>query len=271
MPELPEVETTRRGIAPHIEGRQVTGVIIRQTQLRWPTPPDLPNILVRRKLLAVDRRGKYLIFVFTHGHLLIHLGMSGSLRIVNSQEPIRKHDHIDILFSEDACLRFHDPRRFGAVLWTDDALDQHKLLAKLGPEPLTDSFNANYLFTKSRKRSKDIKTFIMDSHIVVGVGNIYANEALFSAGIRPTRAAGKVTAREYDLLTEAIKTVLERSIIQGGTTLKDFVGGDGQPGYFIQQLNVYGRGGEGCKQCQKPLKTLRQAQRISVYCSHCQL
>lgn len=271
MPELPEVETTRQGISPHIQGRQVSSVIIRHHQLRWPIDPELPTRLQRKKLLQVDRRGKYLLLAFHHGHLLIHLGMSGSLRIVNpKKEPPQKHDHVDIIFSGDHCLRFHDPRRFGSILWTQEAPETHKLLAKLGPEPLSDAFSAEYLFAASRKRKKDVKTFIMDSHIVVGVGNIYANESLFTAGIRPTKAASKLTRKNCERWVADIKAVLQRSITQGGTTLRDFVGGDGKPGYFAQQLNVYGRGGEPCVTCSHPLKEIRQAQRTTVYCSRCQ-
>jgi formamidopyrimidine-DNA glycosylase len=269
MPELPEVETTRRGISPHVIGRRVSDVTIRQSSLRWPIPKELSSNLLGHKLLGVHRRGKYLLFEFTHGYMLIHLGMSGSLRVVSPHDAPKKHDHVDISFS-DVCLRYHDPRRFGAVLWTGDEIKSHKLLAHLGPEPLTQDFSGEYLFTHSRKRKKDIKSFIMDSHIVVGVGNIYANESLFSAGIRPTKAAGKVTAKQYLMLVDEIKKVLKRSIAQGGTTLKDFVGGDGKPGYFVQQLNVYGRKGQPCVKCAKPLKEIRQSQRASIYCTQCQ-
>lgn len=269
MPELPEVETTRRGISPHVKGKQVSSVTVRQSSLRWPIPQTLEQILLHHQLIDVHRRGKYLLFEFTHGHLLIHLGMSGSLRVVNDNELPQKHDHVDIGFS-GTYLRYHDPRRFGAILWAEGDIESHRLLAHLGPEPLTDGFSGEYLFTQSRKRTKDIKSFIMDSHIVVGVGNIYANEALFSSKIRPTKAAGKVTARQYLLLAEEIKAVLQRAITQGGTTLKDFVGGDGKPGYFVQQLNVYGRKGKPCVVCAKPLKEIRQSQRSSVYCTQCQ-
>lgn len=270
MPELPEVETTRRGIEPHIAGKKVRSLTVRQSSLRWPIPKNLADSIVNKKLLDVSRRGKYLLLRFSNGHLIIHLGMSGSLRIVKESDVPQKHDHVDIVFSKQYCLRFHDPRRFGAVLWSSEDIAEHKLLKNLGPEPLSDNFNSDYLFLKSRKRSKDIKTFIMDANIVVGVGNIYANEALFSAGIRPTRAAGKVTKKQFELLVSEIKIVLKRSITQGGTTLRDFVGGDGKPGYFVQQLNVYGRAGLACKQCEKTLKLIRQAQRATVYCPACQ-
>ena len=271
MPELPEVETTRRGITPHIEGKYVSAVIIRQHQLRWPIDPCLPEYLQRKKLLHIERRGKYLLLGFTNGHLLIHLGMSGSLRIVNpkTESPV-KHDHVDIIFSGQYCLRFHDPRRFGSILWTAENPLNHKLLIRLGPEPLSDEFSAEYLFKSSRKRKKDVKTLIMDSHLVVGVGNIYANESLFMAGIRPTKPAYKLTRKQCIQWVEDIKFVLQRSITQGGTTLRDFVGGDGKPGYFAQQLAVYGRGGQACNQCKTLLKEIRQGQRSSVYCPHCQ-
>ena len=281
MPELPEVETTRQGITPHIIQQRVDKVIIRQTKLRWPIDKNLPVILKDKQLTSITRRGKYLLLSFAQeqasqtgniiGTLLIHLGMSGSLRIINTQQDKpKKHDHVDIQFDNKLCLRFHDPRRFGCILWTEQAPEQHTLLAKLGPEPLSDEFSAEYLFKRSRKRKKDVKTFIMDSHIVVGVGNIYANESLFSASIRPTKAAGKLTRKQCELWVAEIKTVLQRSITQGGTTLRDFVGGNGEPGYFAQQLNVYGRVGKPCINCKQPLKEIRQAQRSSVFCRHCQ-
>ena len=270
MPELPEVETTRRGIASHIEGKALSKVVIRQHKLRWPIPKALPTLLAKRKVIAISRRGKYLLFQFSHGYMLVHLGMSGSLRICNATEAPQKHDHVDFILPNKQCLRFHDPRRFGAILWTDEPVAEHKLLQHLGPEPLSNEFDGELLFKLSRKRTKDIKAFIMDSRIVVGVGNIYTNEALFSAGIRPTKAAGKITKKQSALLVTEIKTVLQRSITQGGTTLRDFVGGDGKPGYFVQQLNVYGRAGKPCKVCNYLLKEIRQAGRSSVYCAKCQ-
>ena len=270
MPELPEVETTRRGLAPHLENKKVLAVTIRQPALRWPVSPGLDDRLINHKLRRINRRGKYLLFDFGDSHLLIHLGMSGSLRIAAAGEPLKKHDHAEITFSGPRFLRFHDPRRFGAILHITGDPHQHSLLNKLGPEPLSESFTGDHLFQCSRKRTRAVKEFIMDSRIVVGVGNIYANEALFHAGIRPTRAAGKVTRKQFDALTGAIKQVLQRSIDQGGTTVRDFVGGDGNPGYFAQQLSVYGRQGEVCKQCDQTLKAIRQSQRISVYCARCQ-
>lgn len=270
MPELPEVETTCRGIEPHIVHRSVKGVTVRQPKLRWPVPLDLHEQLKGKKLLGVSRRGKYLLLRFSSGHLIVHLGMSGSLRIVSRREDAGFHDHVDVDFGADLVLRLHDPRRFGAVLWTSAPLDQHELLAHLGPEPLLEEFDAAYLYQRSRKRKQAIKTFIMDSKVVVGVGNIYANEALFKAGIRPSRAAGTLSKARVQVLVDEIKAVLSRAISQGGTTLKDFVGGDGKPGYFQQQLLVYGRQGQPCSQCQKPLKETRLGQRSTVYCTNCQ-
>lgn len=269
MPELPEVETTRCGIAPHIEGKAVTATVIRQSQLRWPIPAELPDLLARRKLLKIDRRGKYLLLNFSHGTLLLHLGMSGSLRIVDPASVPQAHDHLDLVFGRTA-LRLTDPRRFGACLWTSDSPAEHPLIRHLGPEPLTEAFFADYLYQRTRHRKQAIKTFIMDSKVVVGVGNIYANEALFMAGIRPTRAAGTVSRPACERLTTHIKDVLARAIAQGGTTLKDFVGGDGKPGYFKQELHVYGRGGEACSRCHKPLREIRLGQRATVYCTACQ-
>lgn len=270
MPELPEVETTRRGIEPHVRGQRIKRLIVRQPQLRWPVPPELGALLEGRTIERVERRGKYLLLPFAHGTLLIHLGMSGSLRIIAAEQIVGKHDHVDIELSSGQALRFTDPRRFGTILWQPGEVDAHPLLADLGPEPLTEAFDGDYLFEHSRGRSAAVKTFLMDSHIVVGVGNIYANEALFSAGIRPDRAAGRISRARYTALAEEVKRVLERSIVQGGTTLRDFVGGDGNPGYFRQQLNVYGRGGEECPVCNTTLDEIRLGQRSTVYCRRCQ-
>ncbi|VUD69156.1 Formamidopyrimidine-DNA glycosylase [Thalassocella blandensis] len=270
MPELPEVETTRRGIAPHIAKQHVAKVDIRQAQLRWPIEPTLPRLLKNQAILNLERRGKYLIFQFPNGHLLWHLGMSGSLRVLLQSQAPGKHDHVDLVLSNGKILRFNDPRRFGAVVWTDEDVLQHKLLAHLGPEPLTEAFNAEYLFGKTRKRQMAIKPWIMDSKIVVGVGNIYANEALFNAGIHPLKATYKLTRKQCERLVEEIKTVLANAIQRGGTTLRDFVGGDGKPGYFAQELNVYGRGGQPCKRCNKLLLEKPLGQRATVYCTVCQ-
>lgn len=269
MPELPEVETTLRGIAPHVVGRSVTELVVRQPRLRWPVPADLAALLAGRRLRAARRRGKYLLLDFGSGHALIHLGMSGSLRIVNADEPPSYHDHFDLVFGKQA-LRYCDPRRFGCLLWMEGEPELHKLLAELGPEPLAEGFTAEYLYARSRKRSQAVKQFIMDSKIVVGVGNIYANESLFMAGIKPIRKAGSLTRKECEDLVRDIKFVLQRSIDQGGTTLRDFVGGDGKPGYFKQQLLVYGRGGEPCSRCKKLLKEVRMNDRTTVYCVACQ-
>ncbi|MCX4027282.1 bifunctional DNA-formamidopyrimidine glycosylase/DNA-(apurinic or apyrimidinic site) lyase [Endozoicomonas sp. SM1973] len=272
MPELPEVETTRRGVSPHVEGSSIEQVIIREHRLRWPVPDTLPELLTGSQLINIERRAKYLLFSFPQGTLIIHLGMSGSLRIVTPSQTIAKHDHADFVFSNGQILRFTDPRKFGAILWADNSIpiQEHQLLSHLGPEPLTDQFDGNLLFERSKKRSVAVKQFIMDNQVVVGVGNIYANEALFKAGIRPDRQAGSISRQRYIRLGAEIKTVLTAAIEQGGTTLKDFVGGDGKPGYFKQELSVYGRGGEACLICGKTLVEVKLGQRATVYCQRCQ-
>lgn len=270
MPELPEVETTCRGIKPHIIGKRVKTVLVRQRKLRWPITPGLKKVLPGQEILDVTRRGKYLLITATQGTVIIHLGMSGSLKLVDSDEAPKKHDHFDIVFNNNQALRLHDPRRFGAVLWTTKSPLKHPLLCLLGPEPLENNFNADYLFKRSRKRRVAIKTFIMNSQIVVGVGNIYASEALFRSGIRPTTAAGKISKKRYQRLVIAIKKVLRAAINEGGTTLRDFTNGEGKPGYFKQKLLVYGRAGEPCTVCNKTIKQLQQNQRATYYCSHCQ-
>ncbi|HEY3698095.1 MAG TPA: bifunctional DNA-formamidopyrimidine glycosylase/DNA-(apurinic or apyrimidinic site) lyase [Spongiibacteraceae bacterium] len=270
MPELPEVETTRRGIEPHLRGQRIERVIVRQPRLRWPIPLELHNQLAGQSIDNIQRRAKYLLMPFAHGTLIMHLGMSGSLRIVVADLAVGKHDHVDIELGSGQALRFTDPRRFGAMLWQPRSEVVHPLLADLGPEPLTAEFDGDYLFERARGRGAPVKAFIMDSGIVVGVGNIYANEALFGAGIRPDRAAGRISRARYALLAEEIKRVLARSIKQGGTTLRDFVGGDGKPGYFRQQLKVYGRGGEKCVVCSTVLDEVRLGQRSTVFCKRCQ-
>jgi formamidopyrimidine-DNA glycosylase len=270
MPELPEVETTRRGIAPHIEGQCISKVIIRQPKLRWPVPESIAQHLLASQLHSVKRRAKYLLFQFDHGCLLIHLGMSGSLRIVNKNVVAGKHDHVELVFGNEIILRLTDPRRFSAVLWLGENPHEHPLLSKLGPEPLSDAFNGEHLFTLSRTRKLAVKQFIMDQCVVTGIGNIYASEALFSSRIRPMTAAGKISLIRYNRLSTMIKQVLGQAIAQGGTTLRDFVGGDGKPGYFKQHLHVYGRAGLPCTQCQAPLQELKLAARASVYCCRCQ-
>jgi len=269
MPELPEVETSRRGIEPHILHKNVTDVVIREKQLRWPIPSTLKKQLVNQKVNEVSRRGKYILLVTDMGTVIIHLGMSGSLRILDKSIPAEKHDHIDICF-KDTILRLRDPRRFGSVLWTKKDPLEHKLLRELGPEPLSDEFNAEYLFKLSRQRKVAIKTFLMNSHIVVGVGNIYANESLFSAGINPKRSANNISLSRYQRLVPIIKDILSRAISQGGTTLKDFTQQDGKPGYFQQTLSVYGRAGKPCPVCGQAIRQINQAQRSSFYCTRCQ-
>ena len=270
MPELPEVETTCRGIAPHIEGQTLKQVIIRQPKLRWPVPDTLPQILTGLSIQSVSRRAKYLLFTTDAGTMLVHLGMSGSLRIITTSQSAGKHDHIDFIFNNDKVLRFNDPRRFGAVLWTSAPIAEHQLLKDLGPEPLLAGFTGELLYTLSRNRKVPVKSFIMDSHIVVGVGNIYANEALFMAGILPSRQAGKISLARYERLAECIRLILQNSIQQGGTTLRDFVNEAGKPGYFKQQLRVYGRKGLPCVDCQHPLNGIRLANRSTVFCHVCQ-
>ena len=270
MPELPEVETTLRGIEPFVTDHRVNKINIRQPRLRWVVPTELPLMLEGLKFHRLSRRGKYLLFENYHGNMLIHLGMSGSLRIVKANEPPGKHDHVDFCFFAGHILRYKDPRRFGCVLWQDKSQTMHPLLVKLGPEPLSENFDGKHLFLASRKRSISIKPFIMDSKIVVGVGNIYANEALFFAKINPKIPAGRVSLQRYDRLTFAIKKVLKDAIRAGGTTLRDFKDSDGRPGYFKQSLSVYGRGGEKCHSCSDALLEIKLAQRSTVYCKKCQ-
>lgn len=270
MPELPEVETTVRGIQPHIVHKSICRVIIREPRLRWPIPNKLDLVLKDQTLQSVSRRAKYILLHFTTGTLLMHLGMSGSLHICHVDRPVRKHDHLDIIFDNLTCLRFHDPRRFGCVLWTADDVKQHKLIRDLGPEPLSDEFDGNFLFQRSRNRRISIKQFIMDSKIVVGVGNIYASESLFYAGIHPTRTVNRIAVSRYEKLVSAIKQVLQLAISQGGTTLRDFTNSEGKPGYFQQQLAVYGKTGESCINCKTTLKHIIQAQRSTYYCPKCQ-
>ncbi len=269
MPELPEVETTRRGIAPHVLGKAVRAVVVRHPRLRWPVPKQLARELPGQTLRALERRGKYLLFAFDRGTLIAHLGMSGSLRVTDANAPPGKADHVDIAFESGACLRLRDPRRFGAILWTQDPAS-HPLLAYLGPEPLGADFGDAYLFGRARGRKRAIRDFLLDGRIVAGIGNIYANEALFGAGIRPTRAAGRLTRTECARLVKTIRTTLKRAIHAGGTTLRDFRGGDGRPGYFQQRLKVYGREGEPCPVCQTSVRAVRLGQRSAFFCPKCQ-
>ncbi|QEP42755.1 bifunctional DNA-formamidopyrimidine glycosylase/DNA-(apurinic or apyrimidinic site) lyase [Ectothiorhodospiraceae bacterium BW-2] len=269
MPELPEVETTRRGLAPHIVGQTVTTLTIRQPKLRWPIAAQPLQTLIGKPLRELQRRGKYLLFSFPSGTLLIHLGMSGSLKLVPCTQPPHRHDHLDIGWSNHLLLRLTDPRRFGAVLWSEgDTL--HPLLQPLGPEPLSDAFTHHTLQQAVANKRRAIKLAIMDNRIVVGVGNIYANEALFQARIAPQQAAGNLSSAQISALSTAIKATLTRAIEAGGTTLKDFVGGDGKPGYFQQQLMVYGREGEPCGHCASTIKKIVLGQRASYFCPKCQ-
>lgn len=269
MPELPEVETTRRGIAPLLIGRRVLSLTIRQPQLRWPIPSGLTKSLPGQRIDDIERRAKYLLIHTQAGSALLHLGMSGSLRILPSLAPPSRHDHIDWHLDSGQLLRFTDPRRFGCQLW-QGIEEIHPLLAELGPEPLSDDFHSGYLWKLSRNRSVAIKLFFMDQKVVVGVGNIYAAEALFAAGIHPNRAANSLSRLRYERLIKEVKRILAYAIDRGGTTLRNFLQPDGAPGYFEQELFVYGRDGQPCKVCGSIVRLLRQGQRSSFYCPSCQ-
>jgi len=269
LPELPEVETTRLGIAPHLAGRRIERLVVRQRRLRWPVPPALARVLPGEQIETVERRAKYLLLHTAPGAVLVHLGMSGSLRVLPERAPVQKHDHVDLVLSTGKTLRFNDPRRFGFWLW-QPAGRTHGLLAGLGPEPLSSAFDGDYLFKLSRGRKAPVKHFLMDQRIVVGVGNIYAAEALFRAGIHPGRAAGRISRERYRVLAEAVRAVLEHAIRRGGTTLRDFVRPDGEPGYFEQELMVYGREGEPCRVCGTTVRAADWGQRQTCYCPRCQ-
>jgi formamidopyrimidine-DNA glycosylase len=273
MPELPEVETVLRGLAPHVVGKTFLGARIRDPRLRWPAPPELDHLLRGNRIRAMTRRGKYLLFHLErsgqqHG-LIAHLGMSGSLRLCPSDTPPEKHDHIDLLLEGGLCLRLRDPRRFGAMLWSDDP-EGHPLLARLGVEPLSETFTGACLHKLCRGRKTDIKALIMDAHKVVGIGNIYANEALFHAGIHPRLAAGRLSRPRCDRLAAAIRETLRKAIDAGGSTLRDFVDGEGRPGYFQQTYFVYGRTGEPCRLCGHPIRQEAQGGRSTFFCPVCQ-
>jgi len=271
MPELPEVETTRRGIAEHITDQTISSIRVNNPNLRWPVPTrEMQSLLPGHKVLSVKRRAKYLLLDCEVGVIIIHLGMSGSLRILDQSAAVTKHEHVEILFENGKVLRLRDPRRFGSVLWTNKPLDDHRLFASLGPEPLGVEFNAEYFFSKTRHRRCSIKNLIMNANIVVGVGNIYASEALFHAGIRPGKAASGLSKKSSHRLVTEIKRVLSNAIDAGGTTLKDFTNSEGEAGYFSQSLSVYGRDGEKCLQCGAEIKQKRIAQRSSFYCPYCQ-
>jgi formamidopyrimidine-DNA glycosylase len=274
LPELPEVETTRRGIAPYLIGRRVLGVTLRRRDLRWPIPPEISEQLPGQRIDAVERRAKYLLLHTAVGSALLHLGMSGVLRVLPPDAPVGKHDHVDIALERTRAqapriLRFTDPRRFGCLLWQAPG-ETHELLARLGPEPLTDLFDGDLLWQRSRGRSAAVKLFLMDNAVVVGVGNIYASEALFAAGIDPRRAAGSVSRARYARLALEVKRILALAIERGGTTLRDFLSPDGAPGYFFRELYVYGRAGEPCRVCGTPIRQGVLGQRSTFWCPRCQ-
>ncbi|MDU8923521.1 bifunctional DNA-formamidopyrimidine glycosylase/DNA-(apurinic or apyrimidinic site) lyase [Pasteurellaceae bacterium LIM206] len=268
MPELPEVETAKNGVEPYLKGFTIEEIVVRQPKLRWLVSSELPRFS-QVKITALSRRAKYLIIHTEQGYIIGHLGMSGSVRIVPHGSPIDKHDHLDIVMNNGKLLRYNDPRRFGAWLWTD-SLDDFHLFAKLGPEPLSDEFNADYLFKKSRQRHTAVKSFLMDNAVVVGVGNIYANESLFLCGIHPAKITGSLTKKQCAVLVDTVKQELTRAIEQGGTSLKDFLRPDGRPGYFAQQLQVYGHKGEPCPKCGAEIESLVIGQRNSYFCPKCQ-
>ncbi len=270
MPELPEVETTRRGIEPHLRGRRISRVVVRQPCLRWPIPADLGTRLEGRRITAVGRRAKYLLLRVAGGAALLHLGMSGSLRLVESGAPAGPHDHVDLELEEGLSLRLRDPRRFGCLLWAGGDPLRHPLLAGLGPEPWDEVFGGTYLHARAAGRRTAVKNLIMDGRVVVGVGNIYASEALFQAGILPSRAAGRIGQERYQRLADAIRQVLEEAVEAGGTTLRDFTDGEGRPGYFQRQLAVYGREGGPCPACGSTIRQRRIGQRSSYWCPRCQ-
>jgi len=268
MPELPEVETTCRGIAPHLCGQRIERVILRETRLRWPVSAEVAG-LAGNRVETVSRRAKYLLMRLDRGNLIWHLGMSGSMRVLPVGSPAAAHEHVEMQFANGLALKFRDPRRFGALLYSEQDPLQHRLLRALGPEPLADEFDADYFHERCRGRSAAIKTVLMNSQIVVGVGNIYASEALYLAGIRPTRAAGRISKARLAKLVDAVRSTLAAAIDQGGTTLQDFTQVDGKPGYFRQALQVYANKGQ-CHACGSAIRHLVQGQRSSYYCPGCQ-
>ena len=268
LPELPEVETTRRGLAAALRGRRLVRAVVRNAALRWPV--RLPRTIAGQQLGTLQRRAKYLLLPLETGGLVIHLGMSGHLRVVAADAGAGKHDHVDLVLDDGCAVRFSDPRRFGSLHWQPHPVQEHWLLRDLGPEPLSADFHGAYLAARARGRRVAVKTFVMDAKVVVGVGNIYANEALFLAGIRPRRAAGRLSRTRLGGLADTIKATLARAIASGGTTLRDFADADGRPGYFAQELAVYGRGGKPCRNCERVLKEVRVNGRSTVYCPTCQ-
>ena len=269
MPELPAVETTRRGLEPHLQGRRIHGVILRRPDLRWPIPPEIERELPGQRIAAIRRRAKYLLLDTDAGSAVLHLGMSGSLRVLPGDTPVRAHDHVDVSLEDGRLLRFNDPRRFGCLLW-QPAGEIHELLRDLGPEPLDEAFDGDHLFTRSRGRSAPVKTFLMDQRIVVGVGNIYAAESLFRAGIAPTRAAGRIGRERCHRLAATVRATLAEAIAAGGSSVRDYVHSDGGAGSFQLNCAVYGRAGQACPECGHPIAMLRQAGRASFHCPHCQ-
>lgn len=269
MPELPEVETTRRGLAPHVEQHTILDIIVRTPSLRWPIPDRIAELARGQYISHLERRAKYLIFKLSNGNILIHLGMSGSLRLVDAHTPVQKHDHIDIVLTHGSRLRLRDPRRFGALLWQEHPVNEHPLLQPLGIEPLTEAFDGDVLYQLTRCRTA-IKSLLMNSHRIVGIGNIYANEALFHAGIHPELPAQELTLDQANVLAAAIRQILLRAIEAGGSSLRDFLDGHGKPGYFQQQYTVYGRSGQPCVRCHHPIAHIRQQQRSSYFCPDCQ-
>lgn len=270
MPELPEVETTRCGVAPHVERQKVTAVRVYDRRLRWPVPRDLARRLVGRTVDRVDRRSKYLLFRIGADTLLVHMGMTGSLRVFTQLPPKQPHDHVDLEFDNGVVLRYRDPRRFGAVLWSPGSATEHRLLARLGVEPFAPEFDAGYLYGAIRGRTGAIKLALMDSHLVVGLGNIYANESLFRAGIRPDRAANRVGRARLARLVDAVRATLTEAIAKGGSSLRDYVDSRGEPGNFQLDYYVYGREGEPCRVCGAPIRAFRSGGRATYYCPHCQ-
>lgn len=271
MPELPEVETTKLGLLPHLKSKTITDVIVRAPKLRWPIPTILKKNLVTHQLIDIERRAKYLLFKFEHGCMIVHLGMSGRLQVISEYATHQKHDHVDIIFEDNICLRYTDPRRFGCILWTTEDPISHKLLKNLGPEPFDKKLNENHLFNLALKKTIPVKTFIMDPKIIVGVGNIYASESLYAANINPLTPAQKITREKYKELLKHIRRILKLSIQQGGTTLKDFLDSSGKPGYFAQKLKVYGREKMPCFTCKEPIQSVTLAQRNTFFCANCQI
>ena len=270
MPELPEVETTLRGLRPHVQNAVIEAVVVRQSKLRWPIPADLSTSLSGKRIISAARRGKYILFTLSDLTLILHLGMSGRWRVLSELVAAGKHDHVDIILGSGSLLRYTDPRRFGAILTTAQPFAEHPLLRDLGPEPLSAAFSVDYLLQRAHARRVPIKPFIMDHKVVVGVGNIYATEALFTARIHPAMPAGLLSRMQARRLIAAISNILSRAIEQGGTTLNDFLSSDGKPGYFSQQLNVYGRKGQACVVCHTPLESCTLGQRGTTFCGYCQ-